>query len=555
MRLILRLRSSSHRRALRAATSLATGLALAFLFAGTSPAATPQGIYKIKHVIVIMQENRSFDSYFGTFPGAAGIPMRNGVPTVCIPDPVAGHCVRPYHTSAETEKGGPHGADSAVADINGGKMNGFIAQAERSGNCKSYNPECAGSAPTDRRDVVAYHDARELGNYWAYASNFVLQDHMFESNLGWSLPSHLFMVSGWSATCSDPTDPSTCTSSLGRPDVDGGQGQTGTKSDGDDIDPPTTPPDFGWTDLTYLLHRAHVAWKYYIATGTQPDCADGSQSCPPAYQNPRTPEIWNPLPDFQTVHNDHQLGSIVDVSTFYRDAKNGTLPAVSWVIPNDPLSEHPPATPKNGQAYVTGLINSVMRSPDWDSTAIFLSWDDWGGFYDHVVPPSIDSNGLGLRVPGLVISPYAKHSYVDHQVLSFDSYLKFIEDVFLRGARLNPKTDGRPDPRPDVREQSSVLGNLAGDFDFNQTPRPIFIRKGGIVAPSPGRGSTISPAPSSTEPSPGANGSTAGDSGVALGQPSKRGSGNNLVLQLLAGIGAALAGAGVIAWIRRARKI
>jgi phospholipase C len=113
-----------------------------------------------------------------------------------------------------------------------------------------------------------------------------------------------------------------------------------------------------------------------------------------------------------------------------------------------------------------------MKSPDWNSTAIFLSWDDWGGFYDHVVPPRVDENGYGLRVPGIVISPYARKGFIDHQTLSSDAYLKFIEDDFLGGARLDPKTDGRPDRRPDVRENAPQLGNLANAFDFSQPPRP-----------------------------------------------------------------------------------
>ncbi len=113
-----------------------------------------------------------------------------------------------------------------------------------------------------------------------------------------------------------------------------------------------------------------------------------------------------------------------------------------------------------------------MRSPCWGSTAILLSWDDWGGFYDHVVPPHVDQNGYGPRVPGIVISPYAKTGYIDHQQLSHDAYLKFIEDDFLEGSRLNPATDGRPDARPDVREEAPGLGDLANDFDFSQTPRP-----------------------------------------------------------------------------------
>jgi len=122
-----------------------------------------------------------------------------------------------------------------------------------------------------------------------------------------------------------------------------------------------------------------------------------------------------------------------------------------------------------------------MRGPDWDTTAIFLTWDDWGGFYDHVVPPEVDGNGYGLRVPGILISPYARAGYVDDQTLSFDAYLKLIEDRFLGGQRLDPATDGRPDPRPTVREDVAILGDLSSEFDFGQPPRPPL-----ILDPRPG---------------------------------------------------------------------
>jgi phospholipase C len=116
-----------------------------------------------------------------------------------------------------------------------------------------------------------------------------------------------------------------------------------------------------------------------------------------------------------------------------------------------------------------------MRSPNWRSTAIFLVWDDWGGFYDHVEPPVVNGESWGLRVPGIVISPYARRGVVDHQTLSFDAYLKFIEDDFLGGQRLDPSSDGRPDSRPSVGENAAELGDLASDFDFDQTPRRPFI--------------------------------------------------------------------------------
>jgi phospholipase C len=126
-----------------------------------------------------------------------------------------------------------------------------------------------------------------------------------------------------------------------------------------------------------------------------------------------------------------------------------------------------------------------MNGPDWNSTAIFLSWDDWGGFYDHVVPPHVDGQGYGLRVPGLVISPYAKSGYIDRQILSHDAYNKFIEDDLLGGERLNPATDGRADPRADVRENERILGNLQADFNFNQPPRaPVILP----LHPAPGPG-------------------------------------------------------------------
>jgi len=143
-------------------------------------------------------------------------------------------------------------------------------------------------------------------------------------------------------------------------------------------------------------------------------------------------------------------------------------------------SEHPTSNLRTGMEYVTRIIDAIMRSKAWKSTAIFLAWDDWGGFYDHVKPPVVDGLGYGFRVPGLVISPYARKGYIDHQQLSFDAYLKFIEDDFLGGQRLNPKNDGRPDPRPDVRENVRSLGDLRKDFDFSQRPRAPLPAPGGL---------------------------------------------------------------------------
>ena len=432
-------------------------------------AVVPAAIHKIKHVIIIMQENRSFDSYFGTFPGADGIPMSHGVPTVCVPQP-KGPCVRPYHDTADVNGGGPHGVPNAIADIDRGKMNGFILQRDKAAkSCTNPDdPACSGLGPPD---VMGYHTAAEIPNYWAYAKNFVLDDHMFEPVKSWSLADHLYIVSAWSAKCRDRS-PTSCVNNIVGP-YGVNQFDAAVQAE---LRTGKTSIDLAWTDITWLLYVHHVSWAYYVQTGTQPDCADDSaMTCSPVRQSAATPGIWNPLPLFGDVQQDHQLHDIMPLGSYLDAARAGTLPAVSWVVPSQPDSEHPPASVHQGQAYVTALINAAMKSPDWSSTAIFLAWDDWGGFYDNVRPPRVDDNGYGLRVPAMVISPYAKKGYIDHQVLSSDAYLKFIEDDFLDSARLNPATDGRPDPRPDVRENVSILGNLLDDFDFSQPPRPPFL--------------------------------------------------------------------------------
>jgi phospholipase C len=411
------------------------------------------GIHLIKHVIVIMQENRSFDEYFGTYPGADGIPA-----DVCLPDPRRGGCQKPYADHHDHNFNEPHGAGGYVGDVDGGKMDGFVAESEKF--CKPTGP-C-------RTDVMGYHTGTDIPNYWAYASNFVLNDHMFESSHSWSTPAHLYEVSAWSARCRRPTDPMSCKSS-----------NYPVKRSASD------PMPYGWTDLTWMLHRQHVSWAYYLDHGAQ------TASHPVG-----VPLIWNVLPGFTDVHADGQLGNIRPLTVFKAQAKAGTLPKVSWISPDRRDSEHAGALVSTGQAYVTRIINAVMSGPNWQSSAIFLAWDDWGGFYDNVAPPQVDGNGYGIRVPAMVISPYARHGYVDQQVLSFDAYIKFIEDDFLHHARLNPATDGRRDSRPDVREGASALGNLVNDFDFSQTPLPALILNpcppGMTLIPTPQPGCTDS---------------------------------------------------------------
>ena len=436
--------------------------------AGKGQAAPALKDIPIQHVIIIFQENRSFDSYFGTYPGADGIPMRNGVPAVCNLDPKTGECVKPYLDHNDVNCGGPHAAESSLGDVANGKMNGFIADALESYGFGLYPLDWARDYCTQHTDpreadaVMGYHNGGDIPNYWAYAKHFVLQDHMFEALHSWSFPSHLWLVSAWSADCLQADKPMSCVSNLMPRDRT-----------------LKNPTPFAWTDITYLLHKAHVSWVYYLDHGAERPPSGVPRSAAGRFKMPRAktptsgvPVIWNVLPGFTDVHEDHQVANIEDLSRYFAEAKAGTLPSICWISPNGEDSEHPPAKVSVGQSYVTKIVDAAMRSPDWKSTAIFITWDDWGGFYDHVPLPRVDSLGYGIRVPGLVISPYAKRGYIDHQALSYDAYLKFIEDVFLHGQRINPKTDGRPDSRPNVRENSPMLGNLMKDFDFSQSPRP-----------------------------------------------------------------------------------
>ena len=421
---------------------------------------TLKGFEHIQHVIFIVQENRSFDHYFGTFPGADGIPMRGNRPAVCAPDPVTGICARPYHEDNLVNIGGPHSTAYAVGDVNGGRMDGFIEQLVRSpipcGEDRSSDFCRSTLGPQGQPDVMSYHDDREIGNYWTWAKQFVLQDRMFGPTDSWTLPAHLFLVSAWSATCTDPHDPMSCESDTDLTHT------LDTQRHGDH------PPTYAWTDITYLLDEAGVSWGYYPSETL---CHN------PPCENAGVTPAQNPLPAFTTVHEHHNLDRIQTHQKFLDSLDDGTLPTVSWLTPGrGGISEHPMEGDNpplsRGVAYVTRMINHVMRSRYWWSSAIFLTWDDWGGFYDHVEPPVVDENGYGLRVPALVISPWVRPGTIDHQTLSFDAYLKFIEDLYLNGQRLDPKTDGRPDSRPTVREEVGILGDIRRVFEFHQDPLP-----------------------------------------------------------------------------------
>ena len=378
-----------------------------------TPPAAPPGLSKIQHFVFIMQENRSFDHYFGTYPGVEGIP-----PGVCVPNVGGQPCVAPFHDTAAVNQGGTHMWADALNCINGGLMNGFMQGA------------------IGTPDVMGWHDYHELANYWNYAQLYVLQDRLFESITSYSLPAHLYMLAAQSG------------------------GYTGNGQ--------AIPQSYAFPEITLLLGSGKIDWKYYVNRGATPGAADGYPEDPS--DNETTYTIWNPLPAFPAVKNDPtQFGRLTNAAQFYTDAQNGALPQVSWIIPNLNLSEHPPANITTGSNYITGLVNAVMNSPQWSSTAIFIAWDDWGGFYDHVTPPMVDQYGLGIRVPGLVISPYARQGYIDHKTYSFESWLKLVEERF----GVLPMT-GR----------DNTANDMSDAFDFTQQPRaPMVLNAAGSPYP------------------------------------------------------------------------
>ena len=460
-----------------------TLLSAACLLATTSLAAAQTAI-PITHVIIIMQENRSFDSYFGTFPGANGIPANTCVP-LNPSNPTQG-CVAPFHDPRDVAGGAGHRATDAQADLDDGisnaKMDGFVYQQEIAqksvpGNTQpAATPQTTPSTSPYTHDIMGYHTDAEIPNYWSYAEHFVLQDAMFESVRGWSADAHDYLVSEWAASCKNPQAASTCTSAP-------------------NIATPGSKTTYPWVNLFQLLDLNNVSWKYYLGQGSEPDCEDGAMTCAPEPQSPGLPSYWNPAPFFAYVKQQgaaYLTAHNPPVDQFLVDVQTGNLPQVSWIIPSQQYSEHPTAGVTAGMNYVTSMVNAVMQSPYWANTVIFITWDDWGGFYDHVVPPNVDFNstatpvqGYGLRVPGLTVSAYAIPGLIDHSIYSFDSYATFIEDLFMSSARLDPTALGNPDNRPTIRDElttvtnqdgtTSPIGNLMSEFDFTDPPQPPLV--------------------------------------------------------------------------------
>ena len=282
-----------------------------------------------------------------------------------------------------------------------------------------------------------YYDERDIPNYWAYARRFTLCDRFFSSELSESLTNHLYSVAAQSAGL-----------------IEG----VGTMEELEDV----LDDSAGLTiaSMVDLFSKKNISWKYYVETRPNPADRETYGILPALwFGRPKEFSLWNPLPGFKSVREDpSRMARLVDLKEYFQDLHQGTLPAVSWIVPTFEDSEHPPeplAPVAKGMWYVTGLLNALMGSPYWKDTVVFLAWDDYGGFYDHVPPPIVDAFGYGPRVPAIVISPYAKPGYISHFIYDFTSVLKFIEVRF---------------GLPHLTARDGLANDMHDCFDFNQEP-------------------------------------------------------------------------------------
>jgi phospholipase C len=383
-----------------------------------SKAVKPTGISAIQHIIFIVKENRSFDNYFGQYPGAEGA---TSGPTS------TGQVVQLEHTPDQVVDMG-HDWTSALTAMDNGNMDHFdlILYGDVNGALMTYSQLTQADIP----------------NYYKYAKNFVLGDHMFSSLHGESFPNHLYTIaatSGGVFTVPLPLGSAKAGFNWG---CDLPSDYAVRVMDDDDGDISSAFPCFDFQTLADSLETAGISWKYYAP----PQGAQGYQfSTFDAINHIRNSPLW--------------AQDVVPDTQFATDAASGNLPAVSWLV-TGPNSEHPPNSTCQGENWSVQQLNALMQGPDWNTSAVFLTWDDFGGFYDHIAPPPVDVYGLGPRVPFLIISPYARAGHISHTQYEFSSVLKFIEDRF----GLTPLT-----------ERDGNANNTTDSFDFNQKPRPPLV--------------------------------------------------------------------------------
>jgi phospholipase C len=395
----------------------------------------------IKHIIFIVQENQTFDHFFGTFPGlAAGYsePLKTCMPSTATQQSKYGYppCIEPFNMdSNQTLVQGAdigHTYDAAHDAYDSGLLDGFLAAQGNSGAFANMS--------------MSYLDGLALPDYWDYASYFALDANFFSSSLSYSWPNHLFTVA--------PTIPPACSVS-------------------------NCKPEFNLTlpNIVTAMNSTGIDWKFY--SGNYED----SKQCQPITKGVSGHSYWNILPDWPSIElSQSTCHRIQGLNDLYNNLTNGYLPQVAWVTPKEGQSDHPGCTlnanggacptPRSpypaGQMYIANIVDMVAKNPKlWASTAIFLTWDDWGGYYDNVLPNQVDSFGYGFRVPLIVISPYVKQGVYYGQTTGkqqdFTAFLATIE------ANWHLKPMGARD---------AAVGSLFYMFNFSQTPmKPLILPK------------------------------------------------------------------------------
>ena len=385
-----------------------------------APPMQPNG--KIKHVVVIVKENHTFDNYFGSFPNADGISQ--------ITTPTG--TITPPHAPDSTPRDLCHAHSCALQDLSGDWLG------------------VSGASSNGDNLVYAQYQESDIPNYWQYARTFTLGDRFFANVLGPSFPGHTFVLAaqaGWAE---------------GNPNTQiywpywGCDQATGTTVDVEDAATCTTKqvfPCFKIPSVPDVL-PAGTDWKFY---GTN------------FYL---LPEIWSMFDAVDSIRHGSGWSNIVNASQFDTDVMNGTLPAVSWLVDQDLDDEHPNVgSVCAGENWTVGHLNALMQSNYWKDTAVIFTMDDFGGWYDHVTPPRkygcdpAAPYGLGFRLPLIVISPYAKPGYIFHEVSEQASIPRFIEKVF----------DAPALTTLDPAAQDGQANDLMDAFDFTQTPLPPLV--------------------------------------------------------------------------------
>lgn len=373
-----------------------------------SPLAQAQ-VTRVQHVVLIFKENRSFDHMFGTMAGVNGA-SKGKVST--------GQTVSLSH-APDRSGNYAHSWEAVKTAINGGKMDAF--------------DETPGCEPP--YGCYSQYSQKDIPNYFNYAQHYLIADNFFSSLTGPSYPNHLYTIGSQSG------------SAVGNPlfhgkglqiwGCDSPAGTTVLAYDSNTQLYSDISPCLDFRTLGDLLSAAGISWKYYAPPKGSPGYQWAAYD---AIKHIRQAADWQ--------------AKVVPMTTFVSDASNATckLPAVSWLVPDDKDSEHPTAPMSVGQNWTTKQINAVMSGGCWSSTAIFLTWDDNGGYYDHVPPPSLDAYGAGIRVPLLIISPFVKPGSVYSKFGTFDSLIAFVEANWRLGS---------------LTKRDAQANNLMDAFNFN----------------------------------------------------------------------------------------